>query len=213
MGPLQPSLLARCRSGSNRFFMQFNSFLSHRIGQKPLCVCFYMISVLLCSFFFFFLIGHLLCDSPVAFHRESRGLRLSNTCRIEAIFSALVIVRFICRSSSKLFQRLFYPLQTVVSIRRTECFIPSCETGRNLTPKDAELVMVREGAALGIHGTSPISNLLQHLPCSQIQGQCLGGCSVCSQVIKVDTTFPKIFSSMSSKTPESINLHCCHSRH
>lgn len=166
-----------------------------------------------CFYVLLFFIGHLLCDSPVAFQRESQGLRLSNTCRIEAILSALVIVRFICRSSSKLFQRLFYPLQTAASIRRTECFIPSCETGRNLTPKDAELMVVRQGAALGIHRTSPVSNLLQHLPCSQIQGQRLGGCSVCSQVIKVGTTFPKIFSSMSSKTPESINLHCCHSRH
>ncbi|RLW10512.1 hypothetical protein DV515_00001906, partial [Chloebia gouldiae] len=30
---------------------------------------------------------------------------------------------------------------TAASIRRTECFIPSCETERNLTPKDAEMLV------------------------------------------------------------------------
>lgn len=140
---------------------------------------------------FFLLIGHRLCDSPVVSQRESQCLRLSNTCRLEAILSALVIVRFICRSSSKLFQRLFYPLQTAASIRRTECFIPSCETGRNLTPKDADMLVARKGAALGIHGTSPISNLLQHLPCSQIQGQHLGGLLSLQSSHKSGHDFPK----------------------
>lgn len=172
-----------------------------------------MISVLLCSFFFFFFVGHFLCVSPVAFQRESQGLRLFDTCRIEDILSALVVARFICRSSFKLFQRLIYPMQTAAGIRRTECFIPSCETGRILTPEDAEPCGGKRRSCHRHPRSSPISNLLQHIPCSQIQGQHSGGCSVCSQVIKLGMTFPKISSSTSSKTQGSINLRYCYSRH
>lgn len=116
-------------------------FLSHCTGQKPLCVCFYMISMLLCSFFFFCRASSLWY--PVTFQRDSQGQRLLDTCRIEDTCSALVIVRFICRSSSTLFQRLIYPMQTAAGIRRTECFIPFSETGKNLTPNDAEPCSVK----------------------------------------------------------------------
>lgn len=34
--------------------MRFNNFFSHHIGQKPLCVCFYMVLVLLCCSFALF---------------------------------------------------------------------------------------------------------------------------------------------------------------
>lgn len=35
-------------------------------------------------------------------------------------------------------------MQRAAGIRRIECFIPSSETGRNLTPKDAEPCGVKE---------------------------------------------------------------------
>lgn len=120
--------------------------------------------MLLCSFFFFFCRASSLWY-PVTFQRESQGQRLFDTCRTEDIFSALVIVKFICRSSSTLFQRLIYPMQTVAGIRRTECFIPSTETGRNLTPNNAKPCSVKSRSC---HMCPQISNL-QSTPALTLQ--------------------------------------------
>lgn len=140
-------------------------FLSHCTGQKPLCVCFYMILMLLCSFFFFFSVGHLLCGIQSHF-RDSQGQRLLDTCRIEDTCRALVMVRFICRSSSTVFQRLIYPMQTAAGIRRTECFIPPSETGRNLTPNDAEPCSVKRRSC---HSCPRIFPNLQSTPALTLQ--------------------------------------------